>query len=694
MSRCHQKNCAMAALTVAIAAVASMAEVAQTTAGGTARRYVVTEGPEWAALPHFEGLRAGTALDFSASLDAPAGKYGFARAVGGRMEFEELPGVAQRFCGANLCFSANYVNGADAERLADEFARMGYNIVRFHHFDGALAPNGGGALDSVKLERLDALAAAFKRRGIYITLDLYVNRRTPVLPGEDKRVSRGAYKALVWADPVCEADFLAFATNFLNHVNPHTGVAWKEEPAVVDIDIVNEDTLAKSAVKAEALPVYARLFGEWLAAHQGLADATGGVPDATTSEGQESRLWKAFLVEWFRDRYARMAGMLRAAGVRQMLSDQNYNWDMASNLQRGELDVVEAHFYCRHPKFLGGNWRLPAVVETESTMREFGGPLADHFRQRIAGKPFLVTEWDYPVPNPHAAEGAFLAGAYAALQDWSGLVRFAWSHNEGALRPPYQGVPGFFDCATDPLRRLSEIAAVLFFLRGDVQSASGFSPYALRRDEFLRDNALSEEPGAALNRIGLVTRTGTRIVDGDGAAGLPAFVPEPEDGVWRSETGELELDAVSARFRAVTPRSEAFLLEPGAAADGGVASAENTGPAPCAVLAAAIDDRPLGDSGRILLLALTQSLPAGCTLSGERRQTVESWGKGPMLVRRSTVAISLRRNLAGFVVHPLLPDGTRLPAESLPQPDESGAVRMTLDVSKALAWEIVRAATR
>ena len=43
-----------------------------------------------------------------------------------------------------------------------------------------------------------------------------------------------------------------------------------------------------------------------------------------------------------------------------------------------------------------------------------------------------------------------------------------------------------------------------------------------------------------------------------------------------------------------------------------------------------------------------------------------------------------------FTLYPLLPDGTRLPAESLPAPDKSGAVRFRLDTAKALAWELVR----
>ncbi len=717
-------------LLAATAAVVGAVEAETTASATNAPRTIVSVGPEWAELPPFKGIRAGTALDFSSMLDAPAGKYGFARNVGGHIEFERLPGMPQRFYGANLCYAVNYLEGDDLRHLVDEFARMGYNIVRLHHYDHILAPKGGGELDQAMLARLDAVAAAFKARGIYITLDLFTRRLAPTLPSADKRLTRNDYKALVWADETAEADFLAFATNFLSHVNPHTGLAWKDDPAIIDLDLVNEDSLF-DVIKnnSEALQRYAGLFREWLGEHP---DFAADPPDVSTPEGREDRRWKAFLVEFYTEAYRRIAWKLRAAGVRQMLSDLNHVTTLATNLQRPSLDIVENHFYCRHPKFPGGGWGFPAVVGVHSSISEFGGPLADAFRTRLMDKPFLVTEFDYPIPNPHAAEGGFLVGAYAASQDWSGLVRFDWAHTLKAVKPPYQDTPGFFAISTDPLRRLSDIPAILFFRRGDVRTATNAVPFVVSGTAFSDPGEEPPEPGEALNRLGLVARIGTAVVGPDGPASVPGSVPlaladvrppnadatttvigtqdaaagyrayakaagipadaasDPEAGLWRSETGELELVGPASRFRAVTHRSEAFLLEPGDASTGGIASAKNAGDAPCAVLAAALDDKPLAMSDRILLLGLSQSLPAGCAFSDERRETVEDWGKGPMLVRRISIDVALRRDLNGFTLYPLLPDGTRLPATSLPAPDETGVMRLRLDTAKALAWELVR----
>lgn len=78
----------------------------------------IREGPGWVRLDYRKDVEPGSALDFSAMgfQDVPAGKYGWLRAVGNHFEFEDLPGVPQRFHGVNLCFSANFPDHATADR--------------------------------------------------------------------------------------------------------------------------------------------------------------------------------------------------------------------------------------------------------------------------------------------------------------------------------------------------------------------------------------------------------------------------------------------------------------------------------------------------------------------------------------------------------------------------------------------------
>ena len=47
--------------------------------------------------------------------------------------------------------------------------------------------------------------------------------------------------------------------------------------------------------------------------------------------------------------------------------------------------------------------------------------VADLSRTAVAGKPYTVSEINFPFPNEYAAEGIPILSAYAAFQDWDGI---------------------------------------------------------------------------------------------------------------------------------------------------------------------------------------------------------------------------------------------------------------------------------
>ena len=135
---------------------------------------VIRPGREW--VPLNAGFRTlpGSAADLSFLLDAPAGKYGFLKTEGDHFEFEKRPGVPVRFWGANICMEAIFMEKKAICGMLDDFAAMGCNSIRLHHFDYLLTRNEArtGVFDPEKADRLDFLVAEAKKRGIYITLDL------------------------------------------------------------------------------------------------------------------------------------------------------------------------------------------------------------------------------------------------------------------------------------------------------------------------------------------------------------------------------------------------------------------------------------------------------------------------------------------------------------------------------------------
>ena len=69
---------------------------------------------------------------------------------------------------------------------------------------------------------------------------------------------------------------------------------------------------------------------------------------------------------------------------------------------------------------------------------------------RVAGKPYICTEYNEPAPNTFSSETFPLLCAYAALQDWDAVFSFAYSHD---LRTMKSGmIPSFFDIAQHPAK--------------------------------------------------------------------------------------------------------------------------------------------------------------------------------------------------------------------------------------------------
>jgi hypothetical protein len=185
-------------------------------------------------------------------LPAPAGKHGFVRVEDGHFATDA---GRIKFNAINLTGPANFPSHEDADRLAARLARFGINCVRLHYFD---APYGNlreaeetglfGVGDSVPekfradpelvvpfdpeaLDRLDYLIAALKKRGIYVNMNLHVAR---------------LFKGRCFINASVVASEKEFAKRLLTHVNPYTGLAYKDEPAVAMIELNNENSLIRS----------------------------------------------------------------------------------------------------------------------------------------------------------------------------------------------------------------------------------------------------------------------------------------------------------------------------------------------------------------------------------------------------------------------------------------------------------------
>ena len=144
--------------------------------------------------------------------------------------------------------AAGYVH-ADRKKVIEEdmaqFARMGWDGIRLTFWgDWESADTLGNLIANDHLDLLDYLTAKARERGIYMLfspIQLY-NAKWPdalsdtTAPGFGRRYHRD----IIGTDPAAIRAQGNYLRQILEHVNPYTGVAYKDEPAILFIELINE----------------------------------------------------------------------------------------------------------------------------------------------------------------------------------------------------------------------------------------------------------------------------------------------------------------------------------------------------------------------------------------------------------------------------------------------------------------------
>jgi len=157
-------------------------------------------------------------------------------------------------------FGANYVIGAsdyraggyvhgDRKRMIDDdmahFARMGWDGLRLTFWgDWEASDSAGNLLTNEYLDLLDYLIAKARERGIYMLfspIQLYSSQWPDVMEDTTPQgFGRRFGKARMGTDSLAIKAQARYLSQILNHVNPYTRVALKDEPNILFIELVNE----------------------------------------------------------------------------------------------------------------------------------------------------------------------------------------------------------------------------------------------------------------------------------------------------------------------------------------------------------------------------------------------------------------------------------------------------------------------
>ncbi|HEX7449320.1 MAG TPA: carbohydrate binding domain-containing protein [Pirellulales bacterium] len=359
-----------------------------------------------------------------------------------------------------------------------------------------------------------------------------------------------------------------------------------------------------------------------------------------TAEAQ--RDWIRFLWETETEYWGGMARFLKHdLKTKALLVGTQMGWSPYPI--QAEFDVIDSHSYWQHPHFPGRQWDMEnwTVNNVPMTGDGSGGTLPHLGLSRVAGKPFICTEYNHAAPNTYVAETFPLIAAYAAMQDWDGVFAFAYCHRRDDWNA--RRISGFFDIDQHPTKMATLPASVAMFVRGDFHAPEPMSMAAPSLAELI-DQVRRSGPSLGADRFGVERRLALQrpvgvVVPGTTPRRAAAGDRWATEFVWHpaEQKGLVTVD---------TPRSKGIV---GAMAAGATVALRGVsitaGPTRqswATLLITAIDADDLKSPGRVLVTACGYAENTAMGWKNADKTTVGSdWGRAPSLVEGITAEITL-----------------------------------------------------
>lgn len=450
-------------------------------------------------------------VDLSYLQDRPAGGKGFVRITEGHLY--DGSGTRLRLWGVNLVSSAIFPNHQQAAELAVILARHGVNCVRMHFMD---LRSEAGLIDAhfkdsrnlspEQLDRLDFFFSELKKNGIYSDFNLNVGRQFREADGVEQFDQLGMANPALLFDPKLIELQKEYAKALLSHKNAYTGKTYAGEPALALIELVNENSLIDSwragrlqpaknpgPVAAEPfqhLPTaystrLTDLFNQWLkdkvpADTQAAIRKEAGVaaaqpvprlaPDQFKSASPTRLDTEArFYVDLQRSYFASLTDCLKkeAGAKAAVIGTSIYDWTVPPYpmlAASDPVDVIDAHAYWQYPKTQQANGTETLTIKNVPMINDPAhSTVVSLARSAVRSKPFVVSEFNHPMPNEYGAEGIPLLASYAAFQDWDGVFLYALSGTDVSMWKP--GYVSPFDLRQDGMRMAELAVGSLLFVQ-------------------------------------------------------------------------------------------------------------------------------------------------------------------------------------------------------------------------------------
>lgn len=656
--------------------------------------------------PTVDPFRDTALLDLRYLNESLAGESGFVRQRGG--DFVLGNGHPVKFWAVNVGANNVRQDKGTIDYMARKLAKLGVNMVRFHSpifsRQGDPARVDADMLDRLHY-LVAALRKEGIYTTLSFYFPLWFSIRDNYGIGGYETLGNKKPFALLYFNKRMQAIHRSWAKALLTTKNPYTGVPLGRDPAVAIVEIVNEDsyffwTFTRKNVPEVHWKELETLFGRWAARRYGsLAKAFtawgsarhprdnaaagvagvfeawkmtgGGLKNASADQRRRIGDQVRFLAESQRNFYRETVEFYkRDCRLGGLVSCSNWHVsdpDMLDALERWTYtagDVIDRHGYFSGPHKGDGASHSVRVGHTFGSRSALQSPDRLPLQvNQVVGYPHIISEIGWPNPNRYRSDMTMLTSAYGALQGLDGFYVFAvgsnlladTTMNKFALSCPV--IAGTFPAAALQYRRgdIREAPAVfhqelrledLYAMKG-ASGAAAQALDALRQADVPAGKAGRRESGAFdplsfyVGRVERTFATKSRVVIDPKLKQLI----NRDKGTVGSVTGELSLNFREGLMTINTPRSQAavgFLAKAGRITLGDVAI--ESGNEYAHVWVIALDDKPIAESRRLLVQAMTEERPYGFRTQGNRITALGGW---PFGVKRIEAKVTLRLRGAG-----------------------------------------------
>ncbi|MES2807342.1 MAG: hypothetical protein V4619_01880 [Bacteroidota bacterium] len=380
-----------------------------------------------------------------------AGQNGFIKLSTAGNSFVNGKGKEIRFWATNGGSLAQNFDDKKLDSLARFLAKMGVNMVRYH---GSISPKGKNTkltdVDTTEARNIWRCVAAMKKQGIYTVISPFWPHNGHMggwIPKEwDIEGYAGKdemWEVLFFNNKLKDA-YKAWVKYLYTTPNPYTKVALRDEPAVAIIQVENEDSplfWTMNGVKPSLKKMVGAQFSKWLqkkypqANYKDTVDLINiydfTIPPRSAEHNKQVRDQLQFYAENQRDFYDDMLHYYRdVLGCKQLINGNNWRTASQSRLldierwtnSGAEVIAVNKYFDPQH-KGPNSGWRIdPGDFYGAPSALKNPADMPTNIKH-VAGRPMVVTESGWNLPNRYQTEGALLVAAYGGL---TGLDAFFW----------------------------------------------------------------------------------------------------------------------------------------------------------------------------------------------------------------------------------------------------------------------------